>query len=138
MPSLNVIFDTDKCLVTVQDPVVALTTVYPSRYGYMPTIGEGRAEGLSLRADCLLITVPSGFVSNGVSSPWYLRPLIPQFDQALHAAIVHDYLYTTHPAGRPWADAVFSQLLKQDGFGLVRRSLYWLGVRLGGRSSWDA
>lgn len=88
------------------------------------------------------ITVPAGFESDGASVPELLwGAVFPRGDRkALFGAIVHDYIYRTHPEGwtRADADEVFLYLLQQGGVSYIRRIRAYIGVRLFGRSSWEA
>ena len=88
------------------------------------------------------ITVPAGFESDGASIPELLWGVVfPRGDRkALFGAIVHDYIYRTHPEGwtREDADEVFLYLLQQGGVSYIRRIRAYFGVRLFGKSSWEA
>lgn len=88
------------------------------------------------------LTVPAGFESDGASVPRFFWRLVfpPGDSRALFAAIVHDYIYRTHPKGwtRKEADDTFRSLLLEDGVPAANaRRAYW-GVRLFGKSSWEA
>lgn len=87
------------------------------------------------------LTVPAGFKSDGASVPRiFWRIVFPPGDsRALRAAIIHDYIYRTHPAGwtKEAADELFYDLLIEDGIGEFSASLAYWGVRLFGRSSWS-
>lgn len=86
------------------------------------------------------ITVPAGFESDGASVPrLFWRLVFPPTDTtALRAAVIHDWIYRTHPAGwtRAAADDLFYDLLIEDGVPRWRAWLAWSGVRLGGGSAW--
>lgn len=88
------------------------------------------------------IVVPAGFESDGASVPRLLWGVVfPRDDrQALCAAIVHDYLYRTHPAcwTRSEADDTFLYLMERGGVSWIRRTRAYIGVRLFGNSSWEA
>lgn len=114
---------------TLREPYIREVYADPDEFGYTCDLPHD--------SDNLFrIIVPAGFTTDGVSTPWYLKWLINTTGDAFPAAVVHDYLYTTRPAGRPWADAVFQSLMKRDGVNWWKRQLCWLGVRLGGRSRW--
>lgn len=58
-----------------------------------------------------------------------------------YAAVIHDYLYTTHSVGtraitRKEADKVLYRSLRAEGIAKWRAWLFWVGVRLGGSSSY--
>ena len=90
---------------------------------------------------CGLI-VPAGFESDGASVPRLLWGVVfPRGDRkALCGAIVHDYIYRTHPEGwtRADADEVFLYLLQHGGVSYIRRIRAYFGVRLFGKSSWES
>lgn len=88
------------------------------------------------------LTVPAGFESDGASVPrLFWGVVFPRDDrQAMFGAIVHDYIYRTHPPKweRADADEVFLYLLQQGGVSYIRRIRAYIGVRLFGKSSWEA
>lgn len=83
-----------------------------------------------------VITVPAGFQTDLASVPRI--PLVYDLcgDTASLAAIVHDYLYTTHLVDRATADAVLREASQVTGVPPWRRWLMWLGVRIGGGRHW--
>lgn len=110
---------------------------------------EGRAlwrllAPLSYRSQLLgaLITVPAGFITDFASVPRLPLTYLLAGDKAHEAAVVHDYLYTTHAVDgqavtRAQADAVFREAIsalkvRAPGF------LMWLAVRVGGAGAWKA
>ena len=88
------------------------------------------------------VIVPAGFESDGASVPRLLWGVVfPRDDrQALFAALFHDYLYRTHPAGwtRAEADEAFHFLLLEGGVSFIRALRAYLGVRIFGKSAWEA
>lgn len=58
-------------------------------------------------------------------------------DCAREAAVVHDFLYSTHEVDRATADAVLREASACTGVAAWRRWLMWAGVRLGGARHWD-
>lgn len=55
----------------------------------------------------------------------------------MRAAILHDWLYTVGTLSRAECDAVFYRALTTgDGTARWRASIFWLGVRLGGSTSY--
>lgn len=89
-----------------------------------------------------VLTVPSGFVSDGASVPrlWILTLAINavlslvRFGRlrALRASVLHDHLYATADLPRRGADRLFRHLLRHDGIGLLGAWAAWTAVRLGG------
>lgn len=87
------------------------------------------------------IVVPSGFDTDLESIPRWL-PAAYAFlrETAAEAGVVHDYLYRdgailSPPVTRAQADAVLYEAARL-GAGRIRSWLFWLGVRVGGRSSY--
>jgi len=88
------------------------------------------------------ITVPPGFVTDFASVPRLPLAYLMAGDTAHEAAVVHDWLYTTHgvdgqPITRAQADATFREAIAAAG-NQAPGWLMWAAVRLGGRSSWGA
>ena len=87
-----------------------------------------------------VIEIPAGFITDLASVP----PLVPGVVRALFrgpletatAAILHDYLYATGVVSRRKADALFYEALIATGETRTGAYLMWLGVRVGGWSSW--
>jgi hypothetical protein len=75
------------------------------------------------------ITVPNGFVSDGLSVPAFLRCHVTPTDAGFNAAVVHDYLLKE---GHSWehANERFEAQLEYDEVPFLRRKLYILGVEL--------
>ena len=80
--------------------------------------------------------VPIGFVSDGASIPPYVRWLIPKHGRYTNAAILHDWLYTTHQLDRQIADELMIEQMCMDGVWWWRRRLMYPAVRLRGKESW--
>lgn len=100
-------------------------------------------------------TVPSGFVTDFASVPQILWSILPPYGKHTKAAIVHDWLYLKRPAVRVrdrrgrfiaggWvrisrsdADGVFLRIMRECGSSWWRRTVMYLGVRLGGWYMWN-
>lgn len=82
--------------------------------------------------------VPQGFITDLASVPRlpFAYLLVGGIGHA--AAVVHDWTYTSHEVSRDVADAVFREALRVLGISAFQAWLMYLGVRLGGASSWDA
>ncbi len=83
-------------------------------------------------------TVPAGFQTDLASVP-----RLPVFfwlagGTSNAAAVVHDYLYSTHLVPRDVADAVLREASAVTGVPAWRRWLMWAGVRIGGSAYWNA
>lgn len=90
-----------------------------------------------------IVKLAKGFVFDRESIPRWL-PLIYAWlsGTASKAGAVHDWLTQTHkvedlPVERPMADAVYFEASKVQGNGWFKRWVKWLGVRVGGASSWN-
>ena len=77
------------------------------------------------------IVVEKGYVTNFVSSPRILWPIIPPDGSYTPASVVHDYLYSKLRE-RSLADAVFLEAMKASGTWPGVRHIMWLGVRVWG------
>jgi hypothetical protein len=82
------------------------------------------------------ITVPAGFQTDLASVPRLPLVFLLAGDCAREAAVVHDYLYTSHQVDRATADAVLREASAVTGVPAWRRWLMWLGVRIGGARHW--
>lgn len=84
------------------------------------------------------VDVPQGFVTDLASVPRLPVAYFLAGGLAHAAAVVHDWLYTTHQTDRATADAVFREACQACGVSAWRAWVMWLGVRAGGASSWAA
>ena len=82
------------------------------------------------------ITVPVGFQTDLASVPRLPVVFLLAGDCAREAAVVHDYLYSTHLLDRATSDAVLREASACTGVPAWRRWLMWAGVRVGGASHW--
>jgi hypothetical protein len=87
-------------------------------------------------ADTVFI-VPRGFVTDFASVPRIPVAFLLTGDCAHEAAVIHDWLYTTHEVDRAKADAVFREAASIGTAGW-RAWLMWAGVRVGGGKPWEA
>lgn len=80
----------------------------------------------------VVIIVPAGFTTDFASVP--RLPLIYSLagDTGHASAVVHDYLCRTKKLPRVLADKVFREALEVEGVPAWRRTLMYLGVRIGG------
>ena len=84
------------------------------------------------------IVVPAGFVTDFASVPRIPVAFLLAGGCADAAAVVHDWLYTTHEVDRATADAVFREAISADGEPAWRAWLMWAGVRIGGSRPYEA
>jgi uncharacterized caspase-like protein len=119
-----------------------LTTLRVERTDDVSADGRGTWRLLTLFAyksdvaDTVFV-VPAGFVTDFASVPRIPVAFLLTGDCAQEAAVIHDWLYTSHEVGRPMADAVFREAVSLGNPGW-RAWLMWAGVRAGGGGSWDA
>jgi hypothetical protein len=77
-------------------------------------------------------TVPTGFVTDGASTPRILWALFPPVDEYFPAAVIHDYLLTT--GARQDADKAFLLCLKELKINWLTRNLMYASVKLYSKS----
>lgn len=83
----------------------------------------------------LYVVVPEGFITDFASTPRWIYPLLPPVGIYNKAVILHDYLYDvscTLDLTRAQADKFLLQALEVLGVSRLKRSLLYLGVRVGG------
>ena len=83
------------------------------------------------------IIVPAGFKTDFASVPRIFWSVISPIGKGYtSAAIVHDYLYSTHQVTKKEADNIFLWLMQRDGVSYLKRyAMYW-SVRLFGGKAW--
>lgn len=84
------------------------------------------------------VTVPAGFVTDFASVPRIPVAFLLAGGCADPAAVIHDWLYTTHEVDRATADAVFREAILAGGDPSWRAWLMWAGVRIGGARPYEA
>lgn len=84
------------------------------------------------------LTVPDGFITDFASVPRLPVAFLLTAEAGHEAAVVHDFLYTTHEVERRVADAVFEEALLVGDEPRWRAWLMWAGVRIGGSGPWKA
>jgi hypothetical protein len=84
--------------------------------------------------------VPRGFICDGASVPrFFWRFLGHPYDRRhLKPGIRHDYGYAVGKVPRKVLDRLYRSDLKEEGLGLVRRNLEYLGVRVFGGRHYNA
>ena len=88
----------------------------------------------------IAITVPAGFLSDGLSIPRIFRSIFSKAPSYIYAGILHDYTYRQLPNNmtRKESDKLFKCWLKAYKCGAAsRRAIYW-AVRIGARKNWRA
>lgn len=76
------------------------------------------------------IYIPKGFITDGMSIPKWLQPIIgePFEGNTLRAAIVHDYLCHCKCETQAFSHGIFKQILEIDKVSKWKRNAAWLGV----------
>lgn len=84
-----------------------------------------------------VIIVPAGFTTDLASVP--RLPLIYWLTGATsnEAAVVHDWLYSSHETDRKMADAILKEASEVTKVPAWRRWMMWAGVRAFGGSHWE-
>lgn len=77
-----------------------------------------------------LITVPRGFITDGVSSPKFAWPIVGPFGTAFPAAIVHDWCFSPFNDRFNWKESnwMFLKLMKSCGVPFWKRQLIYSAV----------
>ena len=82
------------------------------------------------------ITVPSGFITDFASIPWFLWTFLPYWGKYGKAAVIHDRLYQTHQFSRRMSDLIFYEAMLAGGTKKWKaRVMYW-GVECFGWLAW--
>ncbi len=85
-----------------------------------------------------VIFVKKGFITNLASIPRIFWMIYPPFGLYTLAAIIHDFLYSKMGAvqvhSRKEADDIFLEIMKETGVSWHTRILFYIAVRLFGKS----
>ena len=88
-----------------------------------------------------LIEVPAGFIFDGASIPriaWTLLGVTPFDNRIIHAAVIHDWLYSTRQRSRKTSDKIFKRIMKKEKLlGVSKRFLIHRSVRIGGGRAYN-
>ena len=82
------------------------------------------------------IHVPSGFITDFASVPWFLWAFLPSWGKYGKSAVLHDYIYQTHCKTRREADSIFYEAMLVSGTKHWKARLMYYGVRIFGFLSW--
>lgn len=83
-----------------------------------------------------MVMVPAGFVTDFASVPRVPIVYMLFGDRAHHESVPHDFFYQTHIVTKAVADKVFLEAMKARGKSWFIRYAMYLGVVLGGASSY--
>ncbi|MFI6165864.1 DUF1353 domain-containing protein [Nocardia sp. NPDC051052] len=75
--------------------------------------------------------IPAGFRTDFASVPRALVWLVPRYGAYTRAAILHDFLRSSHAVSIADADGIFRRCLRELGVAVPRRWMMWAAVRLG-------
>lgn len=102
-------------------------------------------EPLEYSSDLLggIVSVPAGFLTDFASVPRIPVAFLFMGNQVHEAAVVHDWLYSTHafegkPITRETADQVFREACIACGSYGWKAWLFYKGVEIGGAGPWEA
>jgi len=87
-----------------------------------------------------IITVPSGFVTDGASVPRIFWNIFSPFGSYFRAAVIHDYLYSPLNAkfNRKQSDGIFLDGMRELGVGWLKRKMIYRAVRMFGMRSFKS
>ena len=111
-----------------------VTDIDPESFGYSDANLDIDPETGKRR----LIIIPVGFVTNFASTPAIIWSVAPPIGRHSKGALIHDWLYTSHKEGRPWADRVFQEAMELNNTRTYIKTTYPIAVRIAARSAWDA
>jgi hypothetical protein len=84
------------------------------------------------------LTVPVGMLTDFASVPRIPIAFLLAGGAGNRAAVIHDWLYSTHEVERSVADAVFREALLAGGEPVWRAWMMYAGVRIGGSGPYEA
>ena len=82
------------------------------------------------------LELPEGMISDGFSSPWYLRWYVNRVEQGWIAAWVHDWCYQQAYKSKPFADRLFYRNLRRCRVKKRKAKLMYLAVKFFGRGQY--
>jgi|688.fasta_scaffold36050_4 hypothetical protein len=85
-----------------------------------------------------LITVPKGFITDGISAPKFSWAIIGPYGPAFPAALVHDWLFSPFNTEYDWKTSnwMFLELMKEAGVGFTMRWTIYSAVVAGSYPIW--
>lgn len=96
-------------------------------------------EDLVYRGDIVgLVYIPAGFVTDFASVPRLPLAYWVAGNTAHEAAVVHDFLYQTHPCTKSQADRTFREAMAITGIPAWKKNIMYLAVVIGGWSAWNS
>ncbi len=96
-----------------------------------PTSSFGRAKFKLLDKEKIgKFTVESGFVTDGLTLPWFVRAFYDPLGHGFRAAVLHDYLLAVDPNDRKKAAHEFREECKRSQAHPVIRQLFYWFIRI--------
>lgn len=91
-------------------------------------------KDLHIYFDGLEFIIKKGYPTDGASIPFFLEPIGGNrfSGDVLSPAIFHDMMYESETYSRHCADNNFLFLMRKNGVGWWKRSIFWLMVRIFG------
>lgn len=83
-----------------------------------------------------VICVPPGFVTDFVSSPKFLWPILPPRGEYGKASVIHDYCYATACYSKGRSDAIFLEGMTVLKVPKWKRTIMYKGVMIFGWYAW--
>jgi len=95
------------------------------------------------------VLIRKGFVFDGASIPWFLRPFATSFGPLLRGGLVHDYGYRNNHLldwdgkkiyereGQKFFDDLFREIIIETSNLKILATWAWSGVRLFGFMAWN-
>lgn len=84
-----------------------------------------------------IFTVPAGFKTDFASVPKIFWNILPPTGRYTKAAVLHDWLYTTHATSKEDADGLFRRIMEEEDVGVIKRNIMWLAVKFFGGSAYN-
>lgn len=126
-------YNDDGIRFRLTQPFRYITDIDPAAFGYDDSKLQIDPNTKAHR----LIIIPTGFVTDFASIPKFLWSLAPPIGKHSKGALIHDWLYTSHIKGRPWADRVFLEAMDLNGTNHTLALIYRNMVRVFGKSSYN-
>jgi len=106
-------------------------------------VKEGKNDRWELLQDLVYegardtFVVPASFTTDFASVPRAFWNIVPPTGKYTKAAVLHDWLYSSHEVSRKDADGIFLRVMKESGVGLIKRHMMYRAVRLFGRKAYN-
>lgn len=111
--------------------------LYPDS-GERYVLADDYSARVDVGCETFFIDVPAGFATDGASIPRRLWPVIghPFEPIRMRAALIHDWIYSSHILTRREADAVYREVLLETGMFAPFAWAEWAVLRCAGWLYW--